>query len=224
VIVPTRAVQDSLVLRGAIAPEEIHVVPPAVDAGRYPAPDPPFTGEKRIVGALCALERGAGLEILIEAVRRLAEVHLLLAGEGPEDLRLRRYARERGVARHVTVSPVPAQWESIVRLMDVVVFPGSEDGYAAGILQAMAAARPVVASGVGSAFSWVREGVTGLLAPKGRADDLSERISWLLDRPMRATEMGASGRRAVLDGHDPDQAAERTEQLLRGALAGGASA
>ena len=119
---------------------------------------------------------------------------------------------------------MPADFESIVATMDVAVFPARADGYSLGVLQAMAAARPVVVTGVGSAFSWIREGVNGLLAPKGDPRELAERIAWLLDHPLRASEMGLAGRRGVLDGHGIETMAEALLAVLREVAAEGAPA
>ena len=64
-------------------------------------------------------------------------------------------------------------------------------------MEAMAAARPVVATAVGGSGELVRDGRTGFLVPSGRPDLMAERVVELLRAPELAVRLGRAGRRRI---------------------------
>jgi glycosyltransferase involved in cell wall biosynthesis len=66
------------------------------------------------------------------------------------------------------------------------------------VLEAMAQARPVVATAVGGTPELVVDGETGMLVPPGNVDALADALRALLDDPARAARMGEAGRERVL--------------------------
>jgi glycosyltransferase involved in cell wall biosynthesis len=60
-------------------------------------------------------------------------------------------------------------------------------------LEALAHARPVVASAVGYIPDKVRPGETGLLVPPGDAPALATAIAWCLTHPAEAAALGQAG-------------------------------
>jgi len=191
------------------------VLPVGIDVARHGSPAPSFPGERPIVGAVSDLEPGAGLFGLLEAGRKLLsdgrDLHLLVAGQGPASEPLRRRALDLGIASQVTITDLPADLERIYATIDVFVHPAEQVWTGGEILEAMAAARPVVASGVGQALTLVSEGETGRLVPRRSPGELAGCIADLLDAPERAIELGRAGREAALRLHGIDGAARKTE-------------
>jgi glycosyltransferase involved in cell wall biosynthesis len=85
-------------------------------------------------------------------------------------------------------------------------------------LEAMACQTPVVASAVGGILEVVEDGVTGLLVPPGRPDDLAAALRRLLDDAATARAMGQAGRRRVEERFAWDSVAARTEQIYAEAI------
>ncbi|MBI4519859.1 MAG: glycosyltransferase family 4 protein [Gemmatimonadetes bacterium] len=67
------------------------------------------------------------------------------------------------------------------------------------LLEAMACATPVICTNVASMPEIVEHGVTGLVVPPNDPVTLGRRLQWLADHPDAAAEMGAAGRRRVLE-------------------------
>lgn len=127
-----------------------------------------------VLGRLIPLKN---VDVAIGAVARLAgrgvDVELEIAGEGECEAELRALAK----ALHVEGRVRFLGWRADVRLLlatwDVLVMPSREEGFPLAALEAMAAARPVVASRVGGLTELVVDGVTGLLVAVGDTDALA---------------------------------------------------
>jgi glycosyltransferase involved in cell wall biosynthesis len=77
------------------------------------------------------------------------------------------------------------------------------EGLPCAIVEAMAAARPVVATAVNSVPNVVISGETGLLVHPGRPDLLSRALGYLIDNPAVADRLGRSGRAHISDELSP---------------------
>jgi glycosyltransferase involved in cell wall biosynthesis len=77
---------------------------------------------------------------------------------------------------------------------DIFVLPSRSEGFSNAIVQAMAAALPVVATDVGGNAEAVKDGVSGLLVPSDDPAALSAAITRLLSDPSRAKAMGIAGK------------------------------
>jgi glycosyltransferase involved in cell wall biosynthesis len=80
------------------------------------------------------------------------------------------------------------------------------------ILEAMAEARPVVATGVGGVPEVLR-GV-GLVSPPGAVHALAGSVAFLLRNPLTARQLGRLGRERVRRSFDGDVHVERYRELF----------
>ena len=77
---------------------------------------------------------------------------------------------------------------------DIFVLPSRSEGFSNAIVEAMAAALPVVATNVGGNAEAVKDGLSGLLVPSEDPAALSAAIICLLSDPSRAKAMGEAGK------------------------------
>jgi glycosyltransferase involved in cell wall biosynthesis len=82
---------------------------------------------------------------------------------------------------------------------DVVAVTSLNEGTPVAIIEALASATPVVATAVGGVCFVVRDGVTGLLAPKSDPAAFAEQLHRSLDDGCRANAMAAAGQRDVME-------------------------
>jgi glycosyltransferase involved in cell wall biosynthesis len=139
------------------------------------------------------------------------------------DDRLRAEANELGLAMGEAfdlVDPGVAV-ATFVQGIDVFVMtsPGRSEGMPTAILEAMVAAKPVVATDVGATRELVVEGETGLLAPPGEPDRIADAVLRLLDDERARAAFGAAGRRRALERFDLDALADRHMRAYEVALA-----
>ena len=90
------------------------------------------------------------------------------------------------------------------QMMDVVCLPSRSEGFPPVLLEAQAAARPVVATAVTGCTDAIDHGVTGLLVSPGDLDALTDALEQVLTDPARARRLGRAGRARVLRDFRPE--------------------
>jgi glycosyltransferase involved in cell wall biosynthesis len=163
------------------------------------APSPP---QGRTVVEVARLAPVKGQRELIEAIAQVPDARLVLVGkdleqDGAYAALLKRRARELGVADRVELAGYRPDALGLMREARVVALPSTTEGLPIVLLEAMAQARPVVATPVGGTPELVVDGETGLLVPPGDIGALARALRELLDDDELARRLGESGRRRV---------------------------
>jgi glycosyltransferase involved in cell wall biosynthesis len=166
------------------------------------APESPREGGEVVVGAAGRLVAGKGIEYLIGTVERIADrvpVRLLIAGDGPEKSRLTREAHTRGIADRVEFVGQVADMRSFWRRCDVAAVPSDRmESFSMVTLEAMGAARAVVASRQGAIPELILDGITGTLVPPGDTDALAAAVlRYAEDEELRRAHGCAARTRAI---------------------------
>jgi glycosyltransferase involved in cell wall biosynthesis len=146
---------------------------------------------------LASLVKRKGIDVLIDALGALdasaPRPVAWIAGEGPLRAALTRQARARGVAEHVRFLGRRRDVGDLLAACDVFVLPSRREGLGVAALEAMAAARPVVASAVGGLAEVVENEHTGLLVPAEDPGALAAAIARLLRDPSLCKRLGDAG-------------------------------
>ncbi len=196
-----RAAREALLADEAPAPGSVMVLENGVDLSRFdsvPLLSLPGAGQPVSIGAVANLRPVKGLDLLIEAAARLAEVHpralYEIAGEGEQRSALQQLVQQRGLAGRFRlcgkVSDVPA----FLSRLHIAVICSHAEGMSNALLEYMAAGRAIVATAVGAATELIADGVHGLLVPPGDVAALAGAIDRLLGQPELATRLGQAAR------------------------------
>jgi glycosyltransferase involved in cell wall biosynthesis len=200
-------------------PERLEVIANGVFDGSA-AGAPPPDGEAFTVLCAARLEREKGVGTFIRAVAaaRRSEPRLrgLVAGDGPERAALERLAEGSGVELLGLRRDMPALMASA----HAVALLSEAEALPMTVLEAMAAARPVVASDIGGTAEAVMQGKTGLLVPPGDAELAARALAELAGDPERARQMGEAGRVRQRERFDGEAMVERYHRSLRRAAGG----
>ncbi len=198
------AVRNALCSAGA-DPARIHLIPNGVDieavraeAAAHPLPDV-FDGAGPVVGCIGRLAPVKGVEYFIRMAAalsvRMPHVRFVVAGSGPQESRLREIAYAAGLGEHLRfLGHVPSA-ASVIGACEVVVIPSLSEGFSLVAAEAMALAKPVVATRVGGVTDVVADGETGLLVPPADPEALAAAVARLLADPDLARTMGTAGAR-----------------------------
>jgi glycosyltransferase involved in cell wall biosynthesis len=212
VIAITESLQRFCVERVGLPAEKVEVVHYGLDALPEPWGDSPaveLPEDARVLLCVSRLVPQKGVDVAVQALARVRESEpravLVVLGEGPEHERL----AAEGLYLPGRVGDV-ASW---YRRSELLVHPARWEGFGLAVLEAMLAAKPVVASRVSSIPELVGDGETGLLVPPDDAGALAEALLAVLGDPARATAMGTAGLARARAEFSVGRMAERTESV-----------
>jgi glycosyltransferase involved in cell wall biosynthesis len=167
-----------------------------------------------IVARLSPVKDHATLLRAIASLRgRIPELRCVLIGDGPERAAIEALADSLGIREIVHLAGERTQPPNLHGLFDVSVLCSTTEAFPNSVLEAMAAARPVVATDVGGTPDAVHQGTTGLLVPPSDPSRLAEAILRLYDEPALRTKLGNAGHAAARAGYSADAVIRQVESL-----------
>jgi glycosyltransferase involved in cell wall biosynthesis len=206
VVAPSQAMADFMVAHG-FPSRLVHVIPYGIEEDG--------NGARRdhdvlVAGVAANLEYWKGIDVLVDAARLVqSPVRLEVFGVGSLRDELERKATGLDARFHGFVQDMR---EPLAGL-DVLVQPSRADNLPLAILEAMAAALPVIGTRVGGIPELVLDGETGLLVEPERPAELAEALDALAADPQRRAELGRKGRERVREHFSADAIARRTVAL-----------
>lgn len=168
------------------------------------------------------LSREKGHADLLDAVARIPaelrqRLRLVIAGEGPENVRLAQQAQTLGIAASVRLVGHQRDLSPFYSLADLVVLPSHSEGSPNVLLEAMSAGLPVVATDVGGIPEIARDGETAILVRSGDVSALADAMTRLLNDGDLRLRFGAAAR-GVACHYDPDSYCASLVQLYQRVL------
>jgi len=150
-----------------------------------------------------------GHAVLINALPHLPpHAHIVIAGRGCEESALRTRVAELGMSARLHLLGHREDVSALLMAADVFVQPSLDEGLPLAVLEAMFAAKPIVATHVGDVWRAVVP-VGAILRPSGDAVALSNAVTLLLERPFLATALGVCAQRRAQHYYGMTQAVGR---------------
>lgn len=195
-----------LLIRRGFPPERTSVVRNGIDISALEAIAPEdlrgqygWPYDVVVIGTVSRLIDYKGIDVLIDAMSELRDLRCVIVGDGPQRRALERRVHRHHLQEQVVFAGMQRSPESFTKAFDVFVLPTltSTEHCSNAIVEAMACAKPVIATRVGGNSELVVEGGTGLLVTAGNTSELARAIQRLAaDRELRL-QMGAAGRRRI---------------------------
>lgn len=191
----------------------VHVIHNHVDKNDFVNTEVQLNFPRPIIGCAGEFRRVMGLDTLLHAFTKLATdstASLLLMGpfRPMESVYytnlIDNFEYSQRVFRLGTISH--NQILAYMNECDVLTFPSISDGSPNKVLEAMLAARAVVATDVGGIPEIIRDQVDGILVPMGDSQRLADALSALLNDPERRRALGENARERVLSTFTPAKA------------------
>lgn len=145
------------------------------------------------------LAKVKGVNLLLEAIpivkKFVSDVHVYIAGSGPDESKLRRLVKELDIEENVEfLGFVQGDRKySYFKSVDIFVLPSLWESAPLVLPEAMMCGRPIVTSNVGGIPDMVENGKTGLLFELGNVEQLAEKLTILLQNRELREEMGEAG-------------------------------
>ena len=211
-----------------IPPEKISWIPGSVDLTRFtanadgaPIRDEFKLGDAPVVASVSRLATNRGHELLLSGFRllidRMPRARLLLVGKGETRARLEQMVAELGLGGHVIFTGYrDADLPSVLAASDcfALMAAGSDESCRAA-LEAMAAARPVIARRVGALPETVVHDETGLLIDDDIPESVARALETILGEPARGRAMGNAGRASAEERFSAERSVETVERVYQ---------
>lgn len=184
----------------------------------------PRRDRRRVITTVANLRNGKGHEVLLRAFARVRarvpDVQLRLIGDGVLKPALERLGGDLGVSAAVVFlgqrPDVPAQLLD----SDLFAFPSFMEASPNGVIEAMAARLPVVATDVGGIPEIIEDGRNGRLVPAGNDEALASALLHLIDRPGEAAALADAARQTIEMRYSFDRMVNEFEALYMEELTG----
>ncbi|HZS36400.1 MAG TPA: glycosyltransferase [Polyangia bacterium] len=229
VIANARAVGELVLASEFVRADKLRVVPNGIDVAAFderarPEPDPALPSSRNAGGKLPQVAMIAAMHLpdkghadLLEAAAQLAarglEADWLILSDGVLRAALEERARSLGLAERVHFLGRRADIPAVLARVDLVVHPSWAEGFPNVVLEAMCAARPVVATRVGGCPELLIDGENGFLVEPRRPDELARAIERVLGDPDRGRALGRRGRARVERDYSLDRMTETMDNI-----------
>ena len=170
-----------------------------------------------VVGNVAALVPHKGQRHLVEAARlvvqEMPDVRFVILGEGELREALERQVHEHHLQKHVLLPGFRTDVIGCIKGFDLFAMSSVTEGLGTSLLDAMACARPIVATAAGGIPEIVEDGVNGLLVPPRDHAALADAIVRVLKDPARRQRMGDAGLARVTARFTVDRMVEQTAEV-----------
>jgi len=233
IIAVSEADRWTAIQHGVTSPDRIVTIHNGLDIESLGSPNSSAIAQKqmelglpdshRVIGAVANFYVTKGLPYFLQAAAHVREVFpeakFALVGDGERRRELVALTNELNLDSSVLFLGQRNDVPELLPLFDVFVLSSVKEGLPFALLEAMAAARPIVATTVGGIPEVIINGETGLLVPPRDPEALAKAIITLLSDRDRAQRMGLAARERVLAHFTLERMMEETEQLYQQLLA-----
>ena len=163
-----------------------------------------------------------GHMLLVEALAELdkrgeaGQIHVAVAGDGPECARMADYAKQEGLTGRVHLLGLRRDIADLQAAADISAMPSYWEGLPLAVLEGMFGGNPIVASDVGGIAEAVRNGSEGFLVEPGQSGPIAEALSRLAKRPEERVRMGQAASQRARASFSVTVMTDKYERLYRG--------
>lgn len=211
-------VKSALVRNEGIPAKRISVVHNGIDPGRQPTDDDRaqarsllgISPDRPVVMQVARLhpvkDHGTALRAWAIVHQQMPDALLVFVGDGPQRDHLETLTETLGLQDAVQFLGSVDNARQLIHSADLCMLTSLSEGLSVTLLEAMAAAKPIVATDVGGNPETIVNGDTGLLTPRGDIQALAQAILQLLpNAPYTARTLGSAGRKRLLNAFTADR-------------------
>lgn len=131
----------------------------------------------KIMGTVAALVKPKGhvylLDAAVKVIQEYPKVAFLIVGDGPLRDELKMKCDELGISERVIFCGYQDNIPDIMFAIDIFVLPSIYEPFGLVLVEAMASAKPIIATNVDGVPEIVTDGFTGLLVPPKNSEELA---------------------------------------------------
>lgn len=214
-----------------VGADRLSVIPNGVEIEKYEAAAPidraawDIPRDRPLLLFIGRLDPQKGLFDLLEAAGSIQAEHgpdvaqIVFLGEGPMRRQLASEIERRNLGKMVRLVGWQSDIAGWLRAADGMALPSHWEGMPNAILEAMAAARPVIATDIEGSRDLVRPGESGWLVPPKSPALLAQAMAQFFQCADRRSAYGERGQQIARENYSYPIMVERYERLYRSLLA-----
>jgi|GEM_PF-1852772 len=183
-----------------------------------------FSDESLLIGSTCRLVAGKGIDNLIQAMAILKNLvknidcKLLLAGKGEDQAELEYLVKFLGLEEDVHFLGFQKKIPALLAATDIFVLPTHSEGLSISLLEAMAAAKPIVATSIPANAEVIQHKLSGLLVPVKNPLSIAKAIATFYNKPNFSKQCSVAARKRVAEYYTLERMFHETFELYTGLL------
>ena len=158
-----------------------------------------ITDDQPIIGIVARLDPIKNHACIIRAMKiivtSLPGAVLLIIGDGALRTELESLTANLGLQNHIKFLGARSNIGELLSVLDVFVLSSFSEGLSLTLIEACAAAKPIVATNVGGNAEIVKHECNGLLVPSDQPEVMARAILEILTDEAKASQMGEKGRK-----------------------------
>lgn len=181
--------------------------------------------EAPLIGAIGRMVWQKGFKFLIRAITKAVQAvpnaKFIFVGDGPLENELGALSEELGVRDRIVFAGFRSDINEILAEIDLLVVPSLLEGFPMVTLEAMAMAKPIVATNISGINEQITNGIDGILVPSKNPAALAKAIIRVLNDQEYAQAMGLAARKKVEQEFSVEKMVAETEKVYLSLLKGG---
>jgi len=184
----SKGICDHLIQGGMPADRVFYIPNFADETPVEPLPRDSFEtpADKPLILAAGRLHENKGFDILLQALKKVPDAMLWLAGSGPEAQALKQQCHELGLDERVRFLGWRNDVTTLMKTADLFVCPSRHEGLGSIVMESWAHECPIIATNSQGPGELIDSGETGVITPVDKPEPLAEAIRELLDNPAEA--------------------------------------
>ena len=200
-VIPVSRTVETLLLQSGFRKERVHLVENGVNIENFHRNHShmstsaiPYDRQYKIVGTIGRLVKEKGHSHLLDAAATVLaswkNCIFVFVGDGPLKESLQQQANEHAIGDKVMFLGNRDDIPELLSRMDIFVLPSLVESHPMALLEAMAAQKAIVASGVGDVANILKDGHSGRVVPPGSSSSIAEGVLSYLNNPDEAMRHG----------------------------------
>jgi glycosyltransferase involved in cell wall biosynthesis len=227
-IVVSNALRDKLINNHSIPHQKVITIYNGIELSEYQAQaltqsarkirkEFDIENDEFIIGAIGRMVWQKGFEYFIQSIpKMISSIHkakIILVGDGPLAKDLDSLCLRLGVGDKVIFTGFRSDIREILSAIDFLVIPSLVEGFPMITLEAMAMAKPVIATNIDGISEQIRDGKTGILVPPKDSDLLAKATVSLLNDRETARKIGFAAKKEVEKKYSVEKMVRQTEKV-----------
>jgi glycosyltransferase involved in cell wall biosynthesis len=215
IIAVSEAVRKYSISKDYISEKKIEVIFNGINLEKFLSISQKEFGEPPIIGIVGRLAEQKGHKYLFESLNLLKTIPwtLWVVGDGPKKAELERLSKDLDLRERILFLGAQENIPDILDKIDIFVLPSLWEGLGLAVIEAAAAAKPIVATNVGGIPEIIEDEKTGLLVEPGNVKSLADGLERVILGEGEALVMGRAARECVREKFGAERMVKKYEEL-----------